>query len=526
MDNFRAERNEVGRTSAPFELRPPLGEVLPGLEARLRGLYVSFFLPVCVDGMTTEDLQGRALQLLTKSNGTIRTHTPDDLDDLGDLDELDQELKHADYEKDAEEVADPQHSDAETTVVQFTHARIRDYVLQEGIPEDIGIGVDANAAHIHISIICLLILSDDIPKVGGDAWESPDLADYAADNFLYHLWAIDRSRTRKTDSQQIARLLCSLFVNTESLMRWVYKTSDANAFLHNTIANKDFLAMLQAWLSMLDDISQYSNETQMWINEARTSKRTLLKPLAKFLSRCWLQDREMSECFCIMFLHAYSSLPVDGSRQGTESFRTWSVDQIVRLSVDDIVTGAKISELEEDSYWHGRLTKGFRVANHIDASVSEFHVALALNPEDFFAHYGLGAAYSLQKDYRSAINTTKRAIKDISNHKANDIVGAWDNILDWSLQMNDVEGAILAGRQSVALQPGELLPIWRLVDALDRGAQYKKGFDLMLCLDQEESGDSNEHTTLIELFFNYLMHDVLGKAAHALGKTHLLIEAF
>jgi len=76
-----------------------------------------------------------------------------------------------------------------------------------------------------------------------------------------------------------------------------------------------------------------------------------------------------------MFLHSYSSLRVVGSRQGTESFRTGSVDKIMRLSVEDFVIAAKIAELEEDSHWYERLAKGFRAADHIDASVSEFHVA-------------------------------------------------------------------------------------------------------------------------------------------------------
>jgi len=48
----------------------------------------------------------------------------------------------------------------------------------------------------------------------------------------------------------------------------------------------------------------------------------------------------------------------------------------------------------------------------------------------------------------------------------------------------------------------------------------------MLYLDPEKSGDNNEHTTLIKLFLNCLIHDVLGTAAHALGKSHLVMEAF
>ena len=256
----------------------------------------SFYLVVSIV-MTTEDLQGRALHASTKSNDTIHSHTPDDLDDLGDLgdfDELDRELKHADYDKDAEEVADPQHSDAETTIVQFTHARI----------EENGIGVDASEAQIHISITYLLILSDDIPKVGGNAWQSPDPADYAAKNFLYHLWAIDRSKTRKTDSQQIALLICSLFTNTESLMRWVYKASDGIALLDNSIANKDFLAMMQVRLLMLDDISQYSTGIQTWINGSRTSKAHSDETTGK-VPVTVLAARSRNES---MFLHYVSAL--------------------------------------------------------------------------------------------------------------------------------------------------------------------------------------------------------------------------
>lgn len=155
---------------------------MPDLEDRLRGQFASFFTLSRKDNLSTEQLQlrlrdERREKLLHKESHDTDNHAAfsspsDDLDDEDD--EQDQS-----YE-----------SPFDSTYLEFSHASVRDFLLQEGKPEtrkwptDLGVGVGVNEAEHHITAILLDVLCD---KKHDTTFAENNLSCYAADHCLFHM---------------------------------------------------------------------------------------------------------------------------------------------------------------------------------------------------------------------------------------------------------------------------------------------------------------------------------------------------
>lgn len=99
-----------------------------------------------------------------------------------------------------------------TTIVKFSHASIRSFLLKDRVAgqartSKIKVGFGANNAELHITQVCLSLLSD---RHSQQNFEVSSLSSYAARNFGSHLHSLERSSCpKKAKAHSPALLLIS-----------------------------------------------------------------------------------------------------------------------------------------------------------------------------------------------------------------------------------------------------------------------------------------------------------------------------
>jgi hypothetical protein len=294
----------LGELKLLLQLRPPIGEGLPDLEDRLRGMYAQFFTLTRIDGRTTEDLQKLAAASRLPESDVV-----DDLED--DLDEDEDPTKDESGKVEGAgqtDELDPLHSDPATTQVGFSHGVIKDFLLHGGQSKDVGIGVDAEAGHTHIALTCLLVLTDQVAKVDGADWPPPNLSDYAADHFLHHLSKVNRDKVGVTTQTQIIQLLCSIFTDPVAIESWFRNRSWIYGIAGELLANSKMTKLIQSWFSRNVGEAGLTEENRNWIEKAKESVVELLGPIATYLGQAWLTSTGKSSGFTAMFLHGFHTI--------------------------------------------------------------------------------------------------------------------------------------------------------------------------------------------------------------------------
>ena len=299
----------LGEIKLLLQLRPPIGEGLPGLESYLREDYASLFILDRKDGKSTEDIKRIAAQ----------NSWDDDTDDLAELslsseDETD---KSSDKSPDRSELlskTDTLDSDPWTTKVQFSHGIVRDYILQTHLKPDLGMGISPNESHQHMALTCLEILSERLPSNGGQSL--PDLErlhSYASSNFAFHLLQVKTLGMPDADVESIASVLCSAFYEQKALHRIVQFQEDNNRFLAQIFGSNELVKIVQEWIKRAPSNWSPSTESQAWRSLAKASYSSLLTPIAEVIANHWLEripfrtDAHFMN-FHIAFLHAYQNL--------------------------------------------------------------------------------------------------------------------------------------------------------------------------------------------------------------------------
>ena len=284
-----------------LRLRSAEQEPVTDLEERLRGLFASFFTLVRSDGKTTEDL--------------VREMAHDD----GDDDVL-SENTTAPYDLEYDDLKDRGFdSDFRSTTVRFTHASIRDYLLQEGAPatrmypKDVLVGIDIARSEAHVLKTCLKVLVD---KNHVEDFGLPNLREYSASNFLKHLCTIDRSQIHFEDRIVILKALYDIFNEVDYIRIWVDSTADSESFFLRLLLEQTRITdCVKLWFGdeahedPSFDIRQRTN-----MQKAASSSAELFAPLNHFCAKLWLEPTPEEQLrpylgapviTAIWFLHLY-----------------------------------------------------------------------------------------------------------------------------------------------------------------------------------------------------------------------------
>lgn len=288
-----------------LRLRSTEDEPVPVLEERLRGLFASLFTLIRSDGKMTEDL--------------VREMTDEDLVEVSALNETPLENNTAPSNLESDEFgARGFDSEFRSTLVRFSHASIKDYLLQKGAPttrrycEDLVVGIDLVRSEGHILTRCLTVLAD---KDHEQKYGHPNLRGYAASNFLKHLCTVDRSQVRVDGKIVIIKGLYNIFNEADYIDLWVKSTADCqNVFLRLLLEESQRPDTLREWFN--DEASAhppFSEDQRTNMKKAASSSTELFKPLSRYWANAWLNPAEegafsYSEVLKIVgirFLHIY-----------------------------------------------------------------------------------------------------------------------------------------------------------------------------------------------------------------------------
>lgn len=261
----------------------------PEFEADLRTTFGSFIILTRADGKTTETL-------LSEYNANkSRDFNADD--------------EHPEHSNSSEETQDDEESPTEapefnsnrdTTMVQFTHASIRDFLFRQEFLLPQYIRIDKNTAYAHIATRCLAAFAHD-PTI--DA--SGASIHYATEYWVDHLNEVDPAKLPVKDRVQVLKLL----------FRTLHDPTTAHDFFESRIQYymKDFARMSQTLLSVVNEWSsedvtgELSDEENVWLSEARTSTSNLFRCVAGEVGRNWLTTWEFLHPghfhYALEFLH-------------------------------------------------------------------------------------------------------------------------------------------------------------------------------------------------------------------------------
>jgi hypothetical protein len=179
------------------------------------------------------------------------------------------------------------------TMVMFSHARIRDYLIAEGSPstrrwQDSALGIDdLNSTKLRIALACMRILRSDLAE-RNETWT---LKDYAREHFMEHLAGVDLSDISRDERIEAARSLYELFHEGELLMEASYTFTDdeegsATRFMQTWFATNKYSNIVRGIFEKA--VSAFGEDERAWVKEAVLSAKALFKPLAMACARAWL----------------------------------------------------------------------------------------------------------------------------------------------------------------------------------------------------------------------------------------------
>lgn len=507
----------LGELDAIMKLIPPVGEGLPDLEELLRLKFASFFILEREDGLTTEDLQQHARHTHTDQKLPTEGENVEDEDLDGDLNP-----------------SESFESDFGTTSVKFSHASIRDYLVQEGRPKTrkyskIKVSIDMARAEQHIATTCLSVLCSSGFKTDE---EVASLVKYAADHFLEHLILLDKATMSQEDKQMVLRPLFQLFSDDLIIKAWLNNVSNVNGTLiQMLLVNTKFSARVREWFGDIDAFGDsFTPEERAAMQKMAKSDKEILRPLARYCALMWLTEKERQEDGVwffggwFQFLHGcvtiddFAKKDEDGKRIGFDRF-LWQ-----EISVSKIRKLAHFIDLEKNAHWHARLATALRENNHLDAAIREYHISIGLDEQGWSAKLDLAECYEQRQDYTLAIDWARNSLTGIPDNQKDIKSTHWHMISRWKLEIGDIEGEIEASRETCKLNPEGIVAAVGNLSALEAGGRFQEMVEFAESLEKLRSAIVEE-SFLTEMLLFGGGDEELGNAAKALGRLEFVSNA-
>ncbi|KIW30597.1 uncharacterized protein PV07_06331 [Cladophialophora immunda] len=244
------------------------------------------------------------------------------------------------------------------STVTFAHARIRDYLVQEGNPltkkwNDCRV-VPGQIDHFKMQMVQALL--DLAMKPTAQKYGVHLLRQYAADNCVSHLVEIDLGAMPEDLCGQVGAKLASLCFDGKmfyDIQNGLWQTTIDSWLLDRK--KPDIVRALIA--KGIHCLSTENPEIRPWAMQAVDSARVLLQPLIKECARIWLAKRSWDDLDWFnkcdgetWVLLAYEFLTPKGDNIGPVSILK-GTRRVGRITLDLIEQIARSQNLEEDEYW-------------------------------------------------------------------------------------------------------------------------------------------------------------------------------
>ncbi|GFF96178.1 tetratricopeptide repeat domain protein [Aspergillus udagawae] len=336
------------------------------LEGDLRRQYASLFLLNRKDGLTTSELQRRAIYM-----GQSDTHDSEigfeDLDNLPDF-----------------------NSDPKTTYVTLTHASLGDFFRSEWNSPISADGCPPIGVSFHEAKVMLFKRYYEIISCPEDSSRS-DIANLllfrASSSVIPALKAMDIHMCCKADKQTIGIYLARLLFDEWAMPRFVM-------FTGNVPLLEDIRDLFLTWLSNSDVQEALPPVGKGWYDSfASGDSNNIFLPAIRYIARSWLGDAASTSNghnIC-KFVHDY--LHARGI-SGVKSIE----------SAEVVVETAEWCGFEKTAIWHRRLAMALRDLGFLDECIEYFQKAIQLGStaDGWLTRAEMATAYIRKKEYRKA----------------------------------------------------------------------------------------------------------------------------
>ncbi|KAL8735743.1 MAG: hypothetical protein Q9181_002690 [Wetmoreana brouardii] len=411
-----------------------------------------------------------------------------------------------------------QHDDTEGTfqipgswnqrTVEFSHARIRDYLATEGdrtarrwhdcsiIPYDL------DAGHVEAVLACIHILCSDVTV----RYKTGSLKTYALVNWMKHLNEINFSNVSESVDAQLAHQLVRLFCDGEGLLKVAIQ--DDQHFIKSWLLTNIYSSLVRHIITRhVDDLDQGERD---WALSVSLSARALFQPLVAACARKWLHKSGWDDEAYVdvstketWIMHAWNSITDEG-------LPSENVLDSEDIPLDALKNVANLEPLPKDEHWYTSVAWTMLMENPYGSRIG----ALELRPGGWAAHEGLATCYSRGlRGYEAAIKEMTAAVQTLPETETFRKLGVEFSlecrIAKWKIRLSGDEEALESAQRAYershsftygtgSLSSDAILTsIRNCIEALYRSKQY---FRLAVLLQEVNTRDTLEARSLWSVF--------------------------
>ncbi|KAL8709500.1 MAG: hypothetical protein Q9220_005742 [cf. Caloplaca sp. 1 TL-2023] len=513
------ERLTLGEMDTILKLRPPLGEGLPDLEERLRESLASLFTLSRKDNLTTEQLQ---LQNFNTSHDKVSRSKIHDPLTLGNEIHQDRYHESEDQEEGYDTSEDILNYDSpmETTYIEFSHASVRDFLLQEGReetrrwPADLGVGVDVDGAQFHMTTLLLSALCDQThPSLFFDN----ALTTYALKYSLDHLQHIKRSTLHTSEKLRIIQPLYIAFHDDSVLKQWL------------SAASSPYGLWSQRWLSdhkRNDCIREWFLDGAMHARDLAMYEIVQMEHAAKWVGPDGDDDDDLANVrLDVWFLHSYIYYRnTHEGKPSLESIVDGSRYDLSGLSLARLRYLASFDGFEKSAIWYRNFAKALQDARYISAALENLVTSLRQDGEDWKTLKTLFSCYVDLGDCAKIVEWGARALAKIPDQEVAARSYCLRQLSYWYRRLQDWDGAIRAALEAMVISPPSESTIWVYINALDAASKSEEIVDLLQNpQDTLYTAEGKGEALLSQVLLDSDAPKIMCRAARKTGKSRTII---
>ncbi|KAL4916393.1 NACHT and TPR domain protein [Aspergillus aurantiobrunneus] len=359
---------KLGQLEAIIKLKSPEGDGMIDLEGSLRRQWASFFTLNREDGLTTAELEGGIANLdaFMDSDGDEEDN-PDD-EELTDF-----------------------NSNKNTTTVNFSHASIREFLIEgkvsagEGL---IAVGVDYREAKAHVLKTYLRLISDS--DFASKADDSGRMLLSAQLGWGKHLRATHPSECSLDDKCEIIKALLTVFRSEEAMLNWTegYDWESPTATIN----------AIRPWWQEQDVLEFLTRDETEFISTVSSDPIALLRPVVESCTKRWLCEDRSDLFHKVTVIWRYQLL-IKGEEIDPERY----------ITAEEIIQAAELGGSEKTASWFRRCAAALRQMGYHDEGLQSCEKAVELDPDDWRTLREMAQTYHELEDWSASIEWWERA---------------------------------------------------------------------------------------------------------------------
>jgi tetratricopeptide (TPR) repeat protein len=361
----------------------------------------------------------------------------------------------------------------------------------------------------------------------------------------------------KRTKKNILRRLYWLFHESEGVRSLLIAAGDGeddgyDVFWRTRLSSNIHTKSVQVWFGQSENLaSDFSDEAKLWMKEASSSRRELLRPLAAAAAAQWLTkpgydsqlNRYKSE-FQVWVIHGYlgtvrspcancksklTRKPFTKNEDGAlgDEFSNWAW---YKCTFDDIPPQklqhlAEWAQLAKTTHWYAGLGWIMMEGHYYEQAIANFKDVLHLDSDAWIANEGLARCLGEQGAYVEAIEWLEKVIECLPSSLHTVAGYLYPHIATCKCAIGDDEGAFEAAQCAYKSDWAIPLAQLRYLEVLDATRSFDAIIKVLKELDDCLASQKHYSYLVRFLALGNDAYDEIGKACRARGKPEFILAA-